>query len=85
MKKVNGWRVNFEPEQIGWLERRSRVGGRVFVAARRQGAPETFWLYKGTDARLLVGVSLREVQPLILTSGRPALWPWPLIEARLTE
>lgn len=82
-KRAKGWRVHFEPEQIAWLERRARVGGRCFVAIRRSTAPQTFWLFPASTARWLN--PLREAPAaLVLATGSPAQWPWKTIKEALT-
>ena len=34
-KRTGGWAVSLRPEQIGWLTRRARAGGGVYIAVRR--------------------------------------------------
>ena len=84
-KNVKGWRVVIRPEQIGWLERRARVGGRCYIAARKAGA---LWLYKASAARLLTGARVDAIPAALLAGhwqGGPAKWDWPAIAAILTE
>jgi hypothetical protein len=84
MKRAVGWRCKIEPEQIAWLERRARAGGRVFIAVRRIKPPQTFWLFHGNQARLLLG-RLSELTPLVLATGNPGSWPWKTIGVVLTD
>lgn len=85
MKRVKGWRIHFEPEQIAWLERRARAKGRVFIAARRPERPQSFWLFRGIDARELVSVRTTTTMPLVFAAGPPASWPWSAIARALTK
>lgn len=81
LKQVVGWRIpSLRPEQVAWAERRTRAGGRVFLAARKGGA---FWLWAGADARHVLDLGVREVPPLIHAAGGPAGWPWVRIMAVL--
>jgi len=80
-------RVDLWPEQIGWLERRSRAGGRCFVAVRfrclpgpRRVAQDTLFLFRGADARWLLKEGLRGPQPLGQWS-QP--WDWDAVRALL--
>jgi len=53
-KKVSGHKVHtMDPQQVAWLERRVRYGGRAFVAARKVETNE-FWLLPASSARLLL-------------------------------
>ena len=83
-KKVKGWRVTMRPEQIGWLERRARVGGRCFIACRKAG---TLWLcHAAPAARLLATCGLPSLPPAALAGqweGGPARWEWLQIKALL--
>jgi len=72
-KVTAGWAVTLRPEQIGWLLRRSRAGGRVFVAVRRccpagprRAASDELWLVRGSAAALLRTHGLR-----VLLAGTP--------------
>src|SRR5262245_11843020 len=79
-KRVTGWKFTIAPEQIAWLERRARAGGRVFVAARRTASPQTFWLIHGHLARL----GLMKNKILVKSLGNPASWDWQAIKSHLT-
>ena len=83
-KKVKGWHVVMRPEQIGWAERRTRAGGRVYVAARKG---PTLWLCNaGSAARLLATCGLPSLPPAAVAGcwhGGPAGWDWLQISAIL--
>lgn len=76
-KRTAAFTLTFRPLQVGWIERRTRLGGRVFVAVRRltlKGADE-LWIYPGEKVRALVDRGLR-VLPLGCWAGGPAAWDW---------
>lgn len=72
------------PEQIAWLERRSRLGGRCFVAVRRHhgGGPrlgrpvDLLYLFRGDQARLLLVGGITSARALGCWEGGPARWNW---------
>jgi len=85
---------NLSPHQIGWIERRLRAGGRVFVAVRLQwgsgprrgAAMDALLLYHGREARALALGGLSGAgKPLGRWEGGPARWDWPEIEALLVK
>jgi hypothetical protein len=78
-KRAKGWVVDFAPQQIAWIERRVRAGGRVFVLVRRKG--DELYVLPGTAARALLtrAETLRTIRPIALFSGGPRSWPWPEI------
>jgi hypothetical protein len=86
-KATKGWTVTLRPEQIGWLDRRTRAGGRTFVAvrrhrpasARRQPTDE-IWLFSGTHARRLKLLGLRGLAPRARFTGGPTNWDWERLE-----
>lgn len=86
-KWTAGWAVTLRPEQVGWLTRRARAGGRVYVLVRRKpprGGEDQLWLLPGAEAALLKAEGLRgSVEPLGLWSGGPARWDWAELEALL--
>lgn len=92
-KVTAGWAVTLRPEQIGWLCRRARAGGRVFVAVRRccpsgprRTAADELWLLLGHHAPdLRTGGLPRGPSRAVLGMwpGGPARWPWPAVRAAL--
>lgn len=92
-KKTTGWTVDVEPHQIAWLERRSRAGGRCFVAVRRVvpagprrgDACDDFYLFNGSDSRQLKqhGLKVHGPQSLIHCKAGPAKWDWHAIKSHL--
>jgi hypothetical protein len=92
MKWTPEWAVGLRPEQIGWLMRRSRAGGRVFVAVRqlckpgaRREARDSYWLFWGGHAVDLKERGLRGPPSVLTCGGGPARWDWPAILDRLTQ
>jgi len=83
MKRADGWRVRLRTEQIGWLRRRARLGGRCFVAVRRAGSE--LYLYSGADAGLLFKEGIRgSAVPLVRLEGGEAQWDWSVVRSVLT-
>lgn len=80
-KWTDGWSVTLRPEQVAWLTRRARAGGRVFVAVRRhhaggprRGPPaDELWLLGGGSAVELLRDGLRPflTLPALATSTAP--------------
>src|ERR1700676_224720 len=91
-KKTDAWAVPLEAEQVAWISRYVRYGGRAYVAVRRRhaggprkGAPtDELHIYHGRDSPRLRAVGLRADGPLLRADGGPARWPWPTILALLT-
>lgn len=93
-KATEHWAVELQPEQVGWLTRRARAGGRVFVAVRRRfvattrrSAADELWLMRGEYARELKDEGLRCDPRAVLGSwpGGPRAWCWPEVLALLTR
>lgn len=90
-KFTSGYAVVLRPEQVGWLLRRTRAGGRSFIAVRKTCPPgrgreaaDELWLYRGSQARDLADGSLRSVAPLGFWAGPgPARWDWAAIGRKL--
>jgi hypothetical protein len=83
-KQTAGWAVTLRPAQIGWLMRRSRAGGRVFVAVRQARPPEDMlWLALGGHAALLRDGGLKKAPVLGVWAGGPANWPWETVQGLL--
>lgn len=94
-KATSGWSVDLSPEQIGWIERRVRHGGRVWIAvrrrheggARRGGAVDELYLLPGKfvrDARLngLRGANLGPHLMGPFEDG-PSRWDWDTVAEAL--
>jgi len=82
-KFTAGWAMNFRPEQIGWISRRTRCGGHVFIAVRRRCdastrriAADELYIYSGVDILLLAERGLKNVDPLALYREGPKRWAW---------
>lgn len=83
--------VKFRPEQVGWLSRRARAGGRVFVAVRRhceagprRVARDELWLFRGADAALVRDGGLEGLaRPLGVWCHGASCWGWPEVEGLL--
>lgn len=66
-KRCKGNVVTIRPQQVSWIERRARLGGRVFVIVMRG---EELFVYQGRDVRLLKTDGLKGATPLM--TG----WDW---------
>jgi len=82
-KLTKAWSVSFRPEQIGWISRRTRCGGRVFIAVRRRhdassrlDAVDELYIYSGVDILPLAECGLKRVDPLALYREGPKRWCW---------
>lgn len=87
-KKAKGWQVKMRSEQIAWLERRIRAGGRAFIAVRRtvpasaqRPASDALWLLAGHAGRHLInkGGSLQNLPKSAILGcwqGGPSGWDW---------
>lgn len=90
-KLTSGWAVGLRPEQVAWLVRRARAGGRVFVAVRRRcltgarrKAADELWLLPGAAAREILDRGLRETNLVLGTwAGGPVRWDWDGVRAVL--
>lgn len=80
-KVTKGWKVTVRPEQVGWMERRARAHGRVFMAVRARGPDrDELWLLSAGAARALIGGARLTELPAHLVIGRwrggPGGWSW---------
>lgn len=83
--------VPLEPPQIGWILRRMRNGGRVFVAtwvehaggARKGEAVSRLVLHEGWDAPTIRSEGLGAAPPVAIFEGQPGDWDGEEIRAVL--
>ena len=82
-KKTSANAVKLEIEQSAWLEQRTRVGGRCFVAVRKKRnssarlkATDELWIFKGQDATSLREGGLKSVMPVAIYRDGPTKWDW---------
>jgi hypothetical protein len=90
-KLTLGHTVPLSPEQIGWILRRVRNGGRVFIAVRqrapqgpRREARDILWLIPGHGAKLAKQHGLAAlIDGVEDHHGGPAQWDWRAIGTQL--
>lgn len=82
-KVTAGRAVHIRPQQIGWMLRRERAGGRTFIAVRRHAAKgvrrlavDELYLFSGTAAEAIQVDGLGGAVPVGLWPGGPARWCW---------
>jgi hypothetical protein len=90
-KRTMGWTVPLRPAQVGWILRRTRAGGRVFIAVRRMSVSrrpaDELWLIHGWAAKEAKAGGLKKLPRLSLIGcweGGPGAWPWDRVAAALT-
>lgn len=71
LKQTAHWAFTMRPEQIGWIERRVRHGGRVFIAVRKN---DELWILKSDAARFATLKNLPDEHKLFYAAGGPARW-----------
>lgn len=82
LKQTSGWTPKIRPEQVAWISRRARMGGRVWVAVRR--AQDELWLVPGSKVLELSEHGLRRVfRDSYVWDGGPSSWDWAAIGRRL--
>lgn len=90
-KQTAHWAVNMRPAQVGWVERRVRCGGRVFIAVRRRpksvrSGPrptgDELWVVPGRMVRILADSGLSGLIAPVWRGG-PSQWHWPAVRALL--
>lgn len=92
-KQTGGHAVTLRPEQVGWIARRVRYGGRVYVAVRQQApegprreARDSLWLFGGRWVREAREFGLRgawAADAARVWHGGPARWDWQAVAAYL--
>lgn len=74
--------VGIRPEQVGWIERRIRQGGRIFIAIRhipKSQSVDDLYLFSGERVRELKDIGLKCSKPLLKASKGPKHWPWDIV------
>lgn len=75
-------KVEMRPEQVAWIERRVRAGGRVFIGVRWPKRLDSFYLLTPQAGRLLLSAGLTALPAncqLGVWPGGPSRWNWPKI------
>lgn len=75
-----GWAVRMRPEQVAWLTRRARYGGRAWVAVRRLAGCDDLYLYRAADAALVLANGCRCGVHVVHMQGGPGRWNWSTVE-----
>lgn len=83
LKGTDGWKPVIRPEQVAWAERRSRAGGKVFLAVRRQcdagprrESADELWVYRAAGFRSVALEGLKNNPPVLLLAGGSRNWDW---------
>lgn len=80
-KLAKGWMVGLRPEQVAWLMRRHRAGGKVFIAVRRKNkTADQLFIVRGEHAATLLEEGLQGTPCSLLGEGYPVIWDWPAIK-----
>jgi len=88
LKTTDGWAVTVRPQQVGWISRRVRRGGRVHVVVRQKGAGrDSLWIVPGLLVRQLAEGGLRAMEPAVPAvprwHGGPGQWDWRAVQEAL--
>lgn len=91
-KATDGWAVKFQPMQIGWHERRYRMGGRSWIAIRRQtkGGPRSgpavdeLYMVPGCYVIELRDEGVNCGRQRYCGAGGPSNWDWDEVQRLLT-
>jgi hypothetical protein len=84
--------LRISTEQVGWIERRLRAGGRVLVIVRwrcdagpRRQARDELLIFAGADVRALMLGGISAAVPLARWDGGPRAWNWDTIAGMLAD
>lgn len=85
-KITKAFAVTMRPEQIGWIDRRNRLGGRIWIAVRQIRKDGDFLhLVPGHQVKELATDGLRFIgDECFIWEGGPPRWNWRSIQATLT-
>ena len=95
-KAASAWAVKMRPEQVAWLSRRAREGGRCWIAVRRhidrrssRVTPcDELWLIEGIAASKLAECGLNGLDArwvALRCGGGPSRWAWDAMRRELTS
>lgn len=87
-KLIHGWVVKMRPAQIGWLDRRSRRGGRCFVFIRRlNSSADELYVLSGSEIVAFSNArcNLLGHRAADRFEGGPSKWDWSAIKKILTS
>ena len=94
-KTTTGWAVKLRELQVGWIDRRARLGGRVFVAVRRisPGGPRSspadeLWIIPGHAVKDLCDGRLNKMRANQVTTiqyAGPEAWNWDTVKGCLEK
>ena len=91
-KQTHHWAVKFRPQQPGWIHKRVRAGGRVWIAVRRwqngrpNGEYDELWLVPGRLAIVCATEGLQAVaaESYVCANG-PHVWDWRRVRRIITS
>ena len=78
-KACKGWQVKIRVEQVGWMLRRQRAGGKCFIFVRRQNASsnaDELYVFNGEQAQDLSEKGINGAKWRHRSTGGPARWDW---------
>jgi hypothetical protein len=78
-KATEGWKPVFRPLQVAWIDRRSRLGGRVWVATRRRvKLVDDLYMTPGFHVKELAtqGFTDNVLEDTYCFTGGPRTWRW---------
>lgn len=78
-KATQAWAVKFRPGQPGWISRRARLGGLVWIAVRRRvgrTSDDELWITHGEGVMEVARRGLRAGVPWRRWDGGPRSWNW---------
>lgn len=79
LKRAVGNRIpSLKIEQVGWLTRRHKAGGRTFIAVRKRSAldGDQLFLFSGEFSSVLREKGLAAALTLFIGTGGPSKWNW---------
>jgi hypothetical protein len=83
-KATSGWKPTFRPHQVAWIDKRVRMGGRVWIATRRRLALKKIDDLYLTPGYLVKTLNAEGFNDSVLAdtycfTGGPRKWPWSIV------